>query len=123
MTMTITITVIVVCVVTLASLCLFLYLRKPDLAQRRPRTSYSELAISCIRNDPHIARIVLTLANLESSDDKVHVRRKKSFLVLELMNRLKAYTEEKEELKRTCYELVHMAINVSKARDEQTRVS
>jgi hypothetical protein len=122
MTFTIAIKTVATCIIVLMLFCLVAYFfTKRSKAPRVP--SYSDRAIACLRSDPEIARIVLTLTHLERSSDRSHVRRKKSFLVLELMNRLKVHFDDRAELKHVCIELVRMAVNVSKVRDEQSRKS
>lgn len=125
MTLMIAIKVIATCIIVLALICfaVYLYNRSAGPCPKFTHPSYSDQAIACLRSDPHIARIVLTLTHLERSNDKGHVRRKRNFLFLELISRLKLHIDDKSELKHVCYELVRMAVTISKARDEQLRKS
>ena len=118
-----TISIIAILACTIVLVLVYLCSGESSEPQRIEAISYSDTAKWCLRNDPNIARVVLSLAYLEKHNGKSHIRRKKSFLVLELMNRVKLHVEDRQELKSVCYELVHMAINISKSQDEQSDVN
>jgi hypothetical protein len=101
-------------------ICVILYAISKRL-KRTPNVSIdTSKALWCLRNDPKVARAVLTLAYFEKMNDTPHINRRKSFLMLELRNRLRQHITDKDELRIACRQLVRVALDVSKLKGRKS---